>query len=356
MNIFSMLKKYPTTDKQQRDENFVSQCLAVLLTEFPKYKTYLVDKLLKIQIEADGSVRREEEYTTKIGGKKARLDLVLEDKNNFIMIEVKVRSSENLYEGDDKEILGQIELYENIKGLPTNKAISIFLLTLVQIEAHKTAYIYYNPAENNKLWYELANITKEYSASTSDGSAEKYLLNAFYGFLKEERMTGFQGFNQDIREMENMVNSLAEHRNLIKHEIGHKLKGYDPMEQKLVYGRDGIFFKIQKGQNIGIFVGIWYSDRDYVFKFDSANGPQLMVFVEIPPNHPQWGKFIDSAPYNKASALFKKEKRKYQLLLAHEDLAKFLSSNNQTDSIVSFYSDCVDALIESGVIDELKTY
>ena len=356
IDIFSKLKRYAGTEISQ-DENYATEALAAMLSEFPQYKQYLLKALLNIDISPDALVKTQETFQTN-KFQRAVLDLVIQDNDVFLIIEVKISADINQYtsQGElDSEIYDQIQKYEDCIGLPEDKKIEVFILSQHSPKLKKATYKYYNPNENNIRWADLYKKTREYHSRLKDSTPEEYMLGHFITFLKEENMAGFQGFTlrdlADVSRLAELASILGSHRELIRTRI--KIENFRAKEENLVYKRDGIFFRWPGNDKVGIFIGLWYSDDIYHFKFPPENGPRAMIFLEIPPNNPIRKQVLESEPYRKAGNTFGQKNVGYQILLKSKPLTEFLSTEDQVTALLSFYQDGVEELRKSGLIDQI---
>lgn len=357
-DIFSKLKKYTGSEISQ-DENYATEALATMLAEFPQYKQYLGRTLFNIDISPDAFVKTQEGFqTTRLG--RAVPDLTIEDDKIYLIIEVKISAGINQYKSRDEldeDIYNQIQKYEDCIGLPDNKKIAVFILSQHSPKLKKNVYKYYNPNENNVRWSDLYSKTHEYHAQLKDLTPEKYLLGHFIKFLKEENMAGFQGFTlqnlADVSRLAELASILSSHRELIKTRI--KIEGLRAREENLVYDRDGVFYRWSGNDKVGVFIGVWYSDEIYHFKFASGSGPRAMVFVEIPPNNPIRKRVLESEAYKKAGNTFGQKNVGYQILLKSKPLTEFLGTENQVATLLSFYSESIEELRQSGLITQITS-
>jgi hypothetical protein len=343
-DIFSKLKKYSGGEISQ-DENYATEALAAMFSEFPQYKQYLVDVLFKIDISPDALVKTQESFQTRRFG-RAVLDLIIEDDKSYLIVEVKISAGINQYRSQeelDNELYDQIQKYEDCIGLPEEKKIAIFVLSQYSPHLKKSSYRWYNPSQNNIRWSDLFRKTREYHAQLKDLTPEKYLLENFIKFLKEENMAGFQGFTlQNLADVS---------RELIKAKI--TIEGFTAKAENLIYDRDGIFYKWRGNDKVGVFIGLWYSDEIYRFKFPSEAGPRAMVFVEIPPNNPIRKRILQSEAYSKAGNTFGQKNVGYQVLLKSKPLTEFLGSEDQVTRLLLFYEESVEELRQSGIITQI---
>ena len=189
--------------------------------------------------------------------------MVVEDDDNFIIVEVKIDAGINIYKSQDEtdmEIYDQLQKYEDCIGLPGNKRISIFTLTQHMLSSIRSAkYRYYSSDSGNIKWHELYRATRDYALRLKDHTPEKYLLEHYIQFLKEENMAGFQGFTlqnlTDMSRLTELSDRLDHHRELIKARI--KIKGFKGSEENMMWDRDGIFYKWSGIGKVGVFVGLW---------------------------------------------------------------------------------------------------
>ncbi len=357
-DIFSKLKKYSGSEISQ-DENYATEALTAMLSEFPQYKQYLAKVLFNIDISPDALVKTQEGFKTNRLG-RAVLDLVIEDEEIYLIIEVKISAGINQYKSQDElddDIYDQVQKYEDCIGLPEDKKVTIFILSQHSPRLKKSSYKYYNPSQNNVRWSDLYRKTREYYGQLKDLTPEKYMLEHFIEFVKEENMAGFQGFTiqnlADVSRLAELASILGSHRELTKARI--RIEGLRAREENLVYDRDGIFYKWSGNDKVGVFVGLWYSDKIYHFKFPSESGPRAMVFVEIPPNSPIRKRILESEAYSKAGNTFDQKNVGYQVLLKSRPLTGFLDSEDQAAGLLSFYEESVEQLRQSGLITQITS-
>jgi hypothetical protein len=358
-SLFTRLKKYVGAEISQ-DENHATELLASLLYELPAYRHHLLNELFRILIAEEVTIKTQQSYQTRRFG-RAILDLVIEDSEHFVMIEVKVGAGINIYQAQDEideDIYDQIQKYEDCIGLPEGKEISIFTLTQHTPRIRHPEHRYYKADTHNIRWHELYRITNRYYLKLTGNTPEKYLLEQYTRFLKEENMAGFQGFTlkdlADMSRLTELTEMLRQHRELIKTRI--KVEGFKENEEHLSWDRDGVFYKWRGPGKVGVFVGLWFSDEGYHFKFPCESGPRAMVFLEIPPQNPIRNQVIESEAYAKAGSTFGRQNVGYQILLVSSALTDFLSKEDQAGALLSFYQERVDELRNSGILDEIISW
>ena len=354
--LFTRLKKYVGAEISQ-DENYATELLANLLCELPAYRHHLLSELFRMPVAEGVTIKTQQSYQTKRFG-RAILDLVIEDSERFIMIEVKVGAGINVYQTHDEVDEGlydQIQKYEDCIGLPEGKEISILTLTQHTPVVGHTQHRYYKADADNVRWRELYRTTKQYLLKLKGDTAERYLLEQYTRFLKEENMAGFQGFTlkdlADMSRLNELTEILRQHRELVKTAI--KIQGFKESEEHLSWDRDGVFYKWRGPSKVGVFVGFWFSDEIYHFKFPRESGPRAMVFLEIPPQSPIRNQVVESEAYRKAGTVFGRQNVGYQILLASKPLTDFLSEEDQVGALMSFYRESVAELKESGILDSI---
>jgi hypothetical protein len=364
-NLFLQLKKYSGSIISQ-DENYATEALATLLEEFPSFRASLIRELFNIEIEPEATVRTQVPYKTGQFG-RAVLDLVLEDRSSFVVVEVKVESGLNYYEPKvqieqnnydqisaypvSKYEADQIRKYEDCEGFPINKRISIFTLSKYPLNLRASDYKYF---KKEVLWTTLFAKTENYYRSLTSETAEKYLLDKFMYYLKEEGMAGFQGFKihhlADLFRRAELDAVCAEHQSLIQRNIA--IPHFDARVQ-VDYGRDGVIYRWEHDKDIKVFAGLWLSDEIYYLKFPRETGPQVMVFFELPPKHKLRDSLTSCAAYAKVSKEFGRQEEGWQLLLRRKPLIEFLGSNDQSNSLLEFYTESITDLLQSGFLAEL---
>lgn len=353
-NLFLQLKKYSGAAISQ-DENYITEALATLLEEFPSFRTYLIRELFNIETGPEATVKTQVAYETgQLGLGRAILDLVLEDANNFIVVEVKIESGLNYYEsaeGSDQVTHDQIRKYEDCEGFPTNKTISIFTLSKYPLLLKAADYKYF---KHEVLWRTLFAKMENYHRQLTSETPEKYLLDNFMYYLKEERMAGFHGFKIDhlasLSHRAEIDAICEEHRRLVLDSIS--IPDFKAKEQ-VAYGRDGIVYEWVNDRDVKIFAGLWLSDDLYYFKFRRETGPQVIVFFELPPKHRLRNILISSKAYGKVGSEFGRQKDGWQILLRQRPLVEFLGSNDQGNSLLKFYRESITDLQQSGLLLEL---
>ncbi|RLC36392.1 hypothetical protein DRH29_04640 [candidate division Kazan bacterium] len=353
-SLFTKLKKYAGAEISQ-DENYATELLASLLYELPGYRQFVLNELFQIPIAEEVAIRTQESYETRRFG-RAVLDLVIEDDVHFIIVEVKVGAGLGTYRPQDDlngDTYDQIQKYEDCIGLPEDKRISIFTLAQHTPKIRQAKYRYYQPDTDNITWYDLYRITNRRYVQLKDNSPEKYLLDHYIRFLKEENMAGFQGFTlkdlADMSRLTELTEMLSQHRELIKTRI--KVEGFKASEEHLSWDRDGVFYNWRGPGKVGVFVGFWFSDEIYHFKFPRESGPRAMVFLEIPPQSPIRDQVIESEAYAKAGNTFDRKNVGYQVLLTSKPLTDFLGKEDQAGALLAFYQDNVGQLQKSGILD-----
>lgn len=354
-NLFLQLKKYSGGIISQ-DENYATQALAVLLSEFPSFRALLVRDLFGIEIGPEASIRTQVPYETRRFG-RAILDLVIEDVVNFIVVEVKVESGLNYYESReeiDRDSYDQIAKYEDCEGFPPDKSISVFVLSKYSLNLGDSSYKYFKPDSNQMLWKTLFERADNYYRSLGSETPEKYLLGKFLDYLKEEGMAGFQNFKvehlADLSRRAKVDAVCENHRSLISDNI--TIPNFKARAQ-VAYNRDGIVYELVRDRDIKVFAGLWLSDEGYYFKFPAETGPQVMVFVELPPKHKLRSSLVSSEAYGRVSKEFGRQKDGWQILLRRRPLIEFLGSSDQGERLLDFYRKSIAELQESGLLAEL---
>ena len=115
-----------------------------------------------------------------------------------------------------------------------------------------------------------------------------------------------------------------------------------------------MIFEFDRGPAIKIFVGLWISDQAYQFKFDRQSGPQVMAFVEIPPNHKWRPELERSNAFNTLLRAFDRQPRGYQALLKHCPLNDFIDNEDQSTRLLNYWSEAVSVISEAGLVDKLE--
>ena len=122
---------------------------------------------------------------------------------------------------------------------------------------------------------------------------------------------------------------------------------------QVAYNRDGIVYELARNRDIKVFAGLWLSDEGYYFKFPAETGPQVMVFVELPPKHKLRSSLMSSEAYHKVSKEFGRHKDGYQILLRRRSLIEFIGSSDLGSSPLDFYRESIAELQKSGLLAEL---
>lgn len=354
-NIFLRLRKY-SGGMIPQDENYVTEALATLLEEFPSFRVSLIRDLFGTETWLEASVKTQAAYETKRFG-RAVLDLVIEDKDNFIVVEVKVESGLNYYESReeiDRDTYDQIAKYEDCVGFPPHKRISLFVLSKYPLNLGDFNYRYFKPDSNQLLWKTLFAEGDKYCRSLVSDTPEKYMLGKFLDYLKEEGMAGFQKFKidhlADLSRRAEVDAVCADHRSMISENI--TIPNFKARDQ-VAYNRDGVLYELVRDRSIKVFAGLWLSDEGYYFKFPPETGPQVMVFLELPPKHKLRSSLMSSEAYGRVSNEFGRQEDGYQILLRRRPLIDFLRSSDQSNALLDFYRESVAELQQSGLLAEL---
>ena len=154
---------------------------------------------------------------------------------------------------------------------------------------------------------------------------------------------------EDALDLNLLTEILRQHRELIKTTI--KIQGFKDREEHLSWDRDGVFYKWRGLSKVGVFVGLWFSDEIYHFKFPRESGPRAMVFLEIPPQSPIRNQVVESQAYVEADTVFGRQTIGYQILLTSKPLTDFLSKEDQVGALMAYYQESITKLKKSAILD-----
>lgn len=265
MNIFKTLKR-----GNQREEEFFSATLAILLEEIPELTSFLIKTLLNKKIDVE-SLEIILEDTISNG----RIDIALKCPHLEIYIENKVSSG-----------LGELQLeryHNHLQNIDSET--KFILLTRDYIEDESIKYV-------NKyiLWNELYSLIEAFTDSVSDyveaGKDKKiYLLEQFLQFLKDEGMS----IEKVSWEYSEGVKSFLNLFNMIRSVLGQLskekiIKGYSTT----YIGNDyaGIYINTRE-----FWIGVYYEDihelcfdiqDEFIKKYDNKKFEKIKYSDGIP--------------------------------------------------------------------------
>jgi len=348
VDLFTRLRRYAHAENAA-EENYLTEILGYLLSEFPNYRKRLMTCLLEIDIAEDATVETQVGWPTSSYG-KAILDLVVQDASHFVMIEVKVEAGLNEYEFMGQNV-DQLQKYEDCSGLPEGKVSSIHTLTKHPINSTSSRSL---PFSEHR-WFDVFQTTEQYVREKIVANAEEHLLKKFLIYLEVHDMAGFRGFSgADLEVLSN-----KSHLDSVMDSMASAILATIPIpsftgKHQSAHGRDGVIFEFDRGPAIKIFVGLWISDQAYQFKFDRQSGPQVMAFVEIPPNHKWRPELERSNAFNTLLRAFDRQPRGYQALLKHCPLNDFIDNEDQSTRLLNYWSEAVSVISEAGLVDKLE--
>jgi len=178
-DLLSLYKKHGAS--QTPKEDYCTECLASILRSNSDILQLFVKKVLGINTDKIGIVEPIEVYTQRsyrtIEGELGIVDLVFESEMMLCFLEMKVESGEGYK---------QLEKYQQILKERPNAGINLYLRYCSLYVDEKEGYDNFHQFQ----WVDIANFLKHYTK-------ENYLVNEFYQFLKENRMTGNERFTHE---------------------------------------------------------------------------------------------------------------------------------------------------------------
>lgn len=201
MNIFKTLKR-----GNQREEEFFSASLAILLAEIPELTSFLIKTLLKKTDVESLEVILEDTISN------GRIDIALKSPHLEVYIENKVSSG-----------LGELQLeryYNHLQNIDNET--KLILLTRDYIEDESIGkYV-----DKYIRWYEIYSKIENFKDSISDyvevGKDKKiYLLKQFLQFLKDENMSIEKvswEYSEGVKSFLNLLNMIQSELDQLKKE------------------------------------------------------------------------------------------------------------------------------------------
>lgn len=189
-DIFSRLLKYSFNKEKRQVENFLTEILGYCLENCFEFKSEFIKKL-KVKTNLNKEFKSSfcntaEHYLTvktqvpiKLNSETSMkyVDLVLSDKNFYLLIEVKVNSDEN-YSDLDGEDIGQIEIYQKYLKSLTDHDTQLILLVKNEWDLKDQKYPKFT-------WQEIG-IMAVYSLNKIKNKKNEFILKSFTHILQEE--------------------------------------------------------------------------------------------------------------------------------------------------------------------------
>lgn len=201
MNIFKTLKR-----GNQREEEFFSASLAILLAEIPELTSFLIENLLNVEMDVKNlEIKLEESFS------EGRIDISIKSLNLDIFIENKISADLGDF---------QLERYSNhAKNRSTET--KLILLTRYYIDDDSIKYI-----DKHVFWSELYSLIELFKNSKLDhrkveDNKKIYLLKQFLDFLKDENMSDEKvswEYSEGVKSFLNLLNMIQSVLDILKKE------------------------------------------------------------------------------------------------------------------------------------------
>ncbi len=243
MNIFKTLKR-----GNQREEEFFSASLAILLDEIPEFTSFLIEKLLNNKIDVKNlEIKLEESFSD------GRIDIAIKSLNLDVYIENKISAGLGDF---------QLERYSNYLKTRPNET-RLILLTRYYIDDESINY-----TDKHVFWSELYSLIESFKKSKLDyrkveDDTKIYLLNQFLDFLKDENMSDEKvswEYSEGVKSFLNLLNMIQ--------------SVLDQLEKEKVINNYG---KI----NIGIdWAGIYINQQDFWVGVNYSDLHELCLSIQ----------------------------------------------------------------------------
>jgi len=223
-SLFSILAAYMSLETVTPEENYSTELLVYLLKYSLENETLLFSQFMEL-LGKEIALSEYEQYTISTQNTLstginflARPDITIETEGEFFFIEVKVESEINIYskenEQGSKEIINQIQMYQQIKTLREK---SLYLLT-----KHYCDLSFDNCPDFKKIfrWQGVHNLLKNYEARDL---VEEFLVMESKKYMEEKNMAIPKVSYELVNGMESLKNLLAQLRSVLEG-IPHRMK------------------------------------------------------------------------------------------------------------------------------------
>lgn len=304
MNIFKTLKR-----GNQREEEFFSASLAILLAEIPELTSFLIEKLLNAKMDVKNlEIRLEESFSD------GRIDIAIKAINSEVYIENKIFADLGDF---------QLERYSNyLKSRPTET--KLILLTRYYINDESIKYV-----DKHVFWSKLYSLIKSFKNSKLDyrkveDNKKIYLLGQFLDFLKGENMSDERvswEYSEGVKSFLNLLNMIQG--------VLDKL-----MMEKMIRSHGAIKIGMDYA---GIYINTKGQETDFWIGINHDNLHELCFSIQE--------SFKKKYGYNK----FEKLKRRpdgtpYYVYNFNEKYFLAFSKEEQEEAIYNFIKNCIDDL------------
>ena len=178
MNLFNdLLSLYKKSrGSNTPTEDYCTECLAGILRSNTELLNEFAETVLKIDNSGKINVFTQRSYRT-IDGDLGIVDMVFESNSALCLLEMKVESGEGA---------GQLEKYQQILNERPQNGRKMYLRYCSLYIDNKEGYSSFKQFR----WADIADFLKDYTI-------ENQLIQEFYQFLKENKMTGNERFNHE---------------------------------------------------------------------------------------------------------------------------------------------------------------
>lgn len=360
-SIFSRLFRYKQTEKMSQTENYLTETLAWMINNLPKFgQEYVLFLISKHKEAIDFHAHSPFTFsaTTQFTVTNGFIDMVITTDNNMIFIcEHKVDS-----ELSDNQIQKYYDCRGEIENSPEYLFKTVLLTKSVEQQTQKSDIAF--------IWHDLfLHVSKQYDNNVYDDS-EKTIIKQFLMYLTEVGM-GMKN-NIQIGSVENYCEVMKLDQSL-KGIFGDILNNtlweseccgltdfvasFHPEVPMKRYGRIGIEFSYYDWTP-SIFAGIVLDNADHKLK-DFNDQPQLVVLIDCDPevksellNKTAFKSLFANIPnYENGFYIDKSPKNKWRLLILQKPLKDVLKHSEYEEQ----KKDITDEII-AGINMVLKYY
>ncbi len=359
-SLFSRLFRYKQTEKMSQTENYLTETLAWMINNLPKfgqeYVLFLISKhkeAIDFHAHSPFTVSATTQFTVTNGF----IDMVITTDNNMIFIcEHKVDS-----ELSDNQIQKYYDCRGEIENSPEYLFKTVLLTKSVEQQTQKSDIAF--------IWHDLyLYVSKQYDNNVYDDS-EKIIIKQFLLYLTEVGMGmknriqigSVENYCEVMKLDQTLKGMFCEIKNDIKWDtkcsgLADFVASYHPEIPVKRWGRIGIEFSNEWKPNI--FAGVVLDNADHKLK-EFNNQPQFVVLIDCDPE-------VKSEVLNKAEfkSLFanipncendfsidKSPKNKWRLLILQKPLKDVLKHSEYEEQ----KKDITDEII-AGINMILKYY
>jgi hypothetical protein len=309
-SLFGAISSYIPTENVTPKENYYTELLVYLLQYSLNNSTRLFAEFIdllggKISIPQYEEIHLESQrFFLTSDNQRAIIDIAIESKSEYYLIECKVDSDLNHYtiknNPDSSEIINQIQKYQ--KTL-TDKPKSVYLLTKHLITQDLTN------CQDFKKRIGWSDLYQTISIYQTNDPIENYLVKEITTYLKEERMS-VQKVSYELINGMTSFNNLCEQIEIIlegipyKSSFGYEWAGY------YLYGKSD-----RAKKNVLGWLGTHYDGTRIVYQYHKKEIVSL-----IKQKYEKDFEYFNKPPYYYVSFIFEKEH--YFCLTAEEQIDK----------------------------------